>query len=102
MIGVLATLAVDPEDAAPLRAALQRLAAHAAEEPGTLLFGPHEDVDHPGTFVVFEQYRDQVAVDEHRSSLAMAEFRSALRAIGTMPEIRYLRELPATARTTAR
>jgi quinol monooxygenase YgiN len=93
-IGVLATVSAPAADVAPLRAALQRLAAHAADEPGTDLFVVHEDSEASGEFVVFEHYRDEDAVAAHRSSLAMAEFRAALRAIGVRPEIRFLHTVP--------
>jgi quinol monooxygenase YgiN len=92
-VGVLATLRIDAPHVEPMRAALRRLAAQAAEEDGTELFAVHEAVDQDGHFVVFERYRDDAAVQAHRSSAAMDDFRVALRDAGVRPELVYLTPL---------
>jgi quinol monooxygenase YgiN len=92
-VGVLATLQIDPPHVEPVRAALLRLAEHAAGEDGTELFTVHEAVGQDGRFVVFERYRDDAAVQAHRGSTAMDDFRRALRSAGVRPDLVFLTPL---------
>jgi quinol monooxygenase YgiN len=96
-IGVLATLNVDVVAAGPVRAALLKLAEHAATEPGTELFEVHEVVEQTGHFVVFERYRSEAAMLAHRTSPAMDDFRTALRRADVRPAIVFLTPLPPSS-----
>jgi quinol monooxygenase YgiN len=92
-IAVLATLQVGEAGADAVRAALCRLADQAWQEEGTELFAVNEVMHEPGHFVVFERYRDEVAVIAHRTSAAMDDFRDALRRAGASPDILFLTPL---------
>lgn len=51
-----------------VRAALEQLAGPTRAEPGCLMWEPHVDPDNPRVFLVYEQYVDQAALDEHVES----------------------------------
>jgi quinol monooxygenase YgiN len=44
---------------------LEQLAASSRSEPGNVHYIPHRDPENPRTFLVYEQYRDQAAFEEH-------------------------------------
>jgi quinol monooxygenase YgiN len=88
--GVLATLVSPDGRRDETLAAIQALQAASADEPGTTLFAIHEDRDQPGTFVVFERYADDDAVQAHRFSPAMEAFRAALTHLGIRPTLVFL------------
>lgn len=92
-IGVLAILVSPPGQQEATLAAIQALQAASDDEPGTVMFEIHEDRDAPGTFVVFERYADDDAVQAHRFSPAMDAFRAALAALGIRPTLTFLTPL---------
>lgn len=47
------------------RALLEQLAAGSRSEPGNVHYIPHRDPENPRKFVVYEQYRDEAAFEEH-------------------------------------
>ena len=67
-IHVFATLTAAPGKADALRAALTALVAPSRAEPGTITYTLHEALEAPGTFYVYETYKDQAAVDAPMSS----------------------------------
>ncbi len=92
-VAVLATLDARAGEADALREALLRLATGTGAEPGTELFDVHEVTDSPGSYVVFERYRDPDAMAAHRNGPAVARFRSTLRELGIAPAIVVLTPL---------
>jgi quinol monooxygenase YgiN len=44
---------------------IRELAAASAAEPGNVHYIPHRDAENPRTFMIYEQYRDQAAFEEH-------------------------------------
>ena len=44
---------------------LGQLAAASQREPGNIHYIPHRAVDNPRTFLIYEQYRDEAAFQEH-------------------------------------
>ncbi len=44
---------------------LRRLTQASSAEPGNVHYIPHRDPDNPRVFLVYEQYRDQAAFEEH-------------------------------------
>jgi quinol monooxygenase YgiN len=55
-----------------------RLAAASNAEPGNVHYIPHRDPDNPRVFLIYEQYRDKAAFEEHGAtdhfkSIALAE-----------------------------
>jgi quinol monooxygenase YgiN len=47
---------------------LRNLALASRKEPGCVTYVPHHVDGDPETVLIYEQYRDQEAVDAHRSS----------------------------------
>ena len=44
---------------------LGQLAAASSAEPGNVHYIPHRAVENPRTFLIYEQYRDKSAFEEH-------------------------------------
>ncbi len=51
-----------------VRDEFRTLQAASQQEPGCLLYVVQQAIDDPRRFLVYEQYRDQAALDEHRAS----------------------------------
>lgn len=75
MIGVIATLTIQPGKQAEFETVFARLAASVrADEPGNIFYQLCRSRESELTYKVLEQYRDQAALDAHRAS---AHFRAA-------------------------
>ena len=48
-----------------LREALKKLAAETQKEEGNICYRPHEAVNAEDKFMIYEQWRDQSALDAH-------------------------------------
>jgi quinol monooxygenase YgiN len=44
---------------------IARLAQASSAEPGNAHYIPHRSCDNPRTFMIYEQYRDEAAFEEH-------------------------------------
>jgi (4S)-4-hydroxy-5-phosphonooxypentane-2,3-dione isomerase len=44
---------------------LGQLAAASQQEPGNIHYIPHRSTENPRTFMIYEQYRDEAAFEEH-------------------------------------
>jgi len=51
-----------------------KLAAEARKEPGCLMFNPHQHKTNPARFLIYEQYKDDAAMDAHRASPHFKEY----------------------------
>ncbi|MDD2704001.1 MAG: putative quinol monooxygenase [Acidocella sp.] len=67
-IHVFAILTAAEGKADPLRAALSTLVPETRKEPGCIQYTLHEASAAPGTFYVYEVYKDQAAVEAHMNS----------------------------------
>lgn len=47
---------------------LEKLSAEARREPGCLMFQVHRHKEKPGLFFIYEQYKDDAALDAHRKT----------------------------------
>jgi len=82
MIGIIATLTVQPGKQAEFEAVFAELAARVrADEPGNIFYQLCRSRESDETYKVLEQYRDQAAVDAHRNS---AHYRSAGPLLGAV------------------
>ena len=61
----------DREEIAQILRELTRLTRH---EDGCIIYVPHFVESDPDTIVIYEQYRDEAAVDAHRESEHFAKF----------------------------
>ncbi|MDB5708933.1 MAG: antibiotic biosynthesis monooxygenase [Sphingomonas bacterium] len=75
MIGVIATLTIQPGKQAEFEVVFARLAAQVrSDEPGNIFYLLCRSRENDQTYKVLEQYRDQAALDAHRAS---AHYRAA-------------------------
>lgn len=53
---------------------LRLLEEHSRKEPGCLLYFGHQSTENPRKFLIYEQYKDQAALDAHRKSRHFDEY----------------------------
>lgn len=68
MISFTVRMRFRPDDRDNVAELLTELARASREESGCVTYVPHTVDGEPDTVVVYEQYRDQKAVDAHRAS----------------------------------
>lgn len=57
-----------PEDREAIQECLHQLTAASREEPGCVSYIPHILETDPTTVVIYEQYRDDAALEAHRAT----------------------------------
>ncbi len=57
-----------PEDREEIAETLRELTAASRGEPGCVTYIPHSVESEPDTVLIYEQYRDEAAVEAHRAS----------------------------------
>jgi quinol monooxygenase YgiN len=65
---LIAHLRAKPGNEEVIASVLRELAAASKDEPGCELYIPSRDAGDPGSFFIYEQYRDEAALEEHRRS----------------------------------
>ncbi len=93
MIGVVATLRVQPDKAQAFEAGFADLAAKVkANEPGNLLYQLAKSRKEPGVYKVMELYRDQEALTAHGQTEYFKQIGATVigPALAAPPEIEYL------------
>jgi quinol monooxygenase YgiN len=68
MISFTVRMTFRPEDREEITRILRELTAASRQEPGCVTYIPHRVESEPDTILIYEQYRDQVAVDAHRAT----------------------------------
>ena len=68
MISFLVRLKFAPEDRSDIAESLRLLTAASRQEPGCVTYVPHHLEDDPDTVLIYEQYRDQQALEAHRET----------------------------------
>lgn len=72
-----------------------KLAAASRSEPGCLMYVVHQSVEDPRWFFVYEQYRDEAALEAHRQSPHFQQYaRQELPKLGKRLEGRLMRPIP--------
>ena len=69
---------VDPKDTATYRELVRGHAQRTRQEPGCISFDVAEADDAPGTFRIWETYRDAAAIADHGSRPYLAMFRESV------------------------
>ena len=94
-ITVIAKLKAKAGSEAQLEAAFREMIPKVrANEPGTLSYVLHKSTKDPTTYVFYEVYQDQAALDAHGKTPHMAETGGKLRGIlDGRPEIQVLTEV---------
>jgi quinol monooxygenase YgiN len=68
MISFTVRMTFRPDDREEIAAILRELTAASRTEPGCVNYVAHRIESDPDTIVIYEQYRDQDAMDAHRAS----------------------------------
>jgi quinol monooxygenase YgiN len=68
MVSFIVRFKFAPEDRAEVAETLRLLAAASRQEPGCVSYIPHLVEGEPDTVVIYEQYRDDAALNAHRDS----------------------------------
>lgn len=68
MISFSVRMKFRPEDRQRVAEMLVALANASRQEPGCVTYVPHAIEGEPDSIVIYEQYRDQQALDAHRAS----------------------------------
>lgn len=68
MVSFIVRFKFAAEDRADVAATVALLAAESRREPGCVTYIPHQVQDDPDTILIYEQYRDPQALEDHRAS----------------------------------
>ena len=76
MVSFTVRMEFDPADRGKVEELLRKLAPLSRQEPGCVTYLPHFVQDAPATLVIYEQYRDEAALDHHRNSPHFQQYAS--------------------------
>lgn len=82
MIIVSGTLAVDPANHDKAAELMKTVAAATQEEDGNVEYAFWADLTTPGRFRVFEEWKDQAAIDSHFVTPHMGAFLAGIGELG--------------------
>jgi quinol monooxygenase YgiN len=68
MISFIVRMRFAQEDRKEVLAAVQQLAAASRQEPGCISYIPHELAGDSSLVMIYEQYRDEAALEAHRAT----------------------------------
>jgi quinol monooxygenase YgiN len=68
MISFIVRMRFAQEDRKEVLAAVQQLAAASRQEPGCISYIPHELTGDSSLVMIYEQYRDEAALEAHRAT----------------------------------
>jgi quinol monooxygenase YgiN len=74
MISFTVRMTFRSDDRAEIARILRELAILSRQEPGCVSYIPHLVESDPDTIVIYEQYRDEAAVEHHRGTPHFAKF----------------------------
>ncbi len=74
MISFTVRLTFRSEDHAEIEQILTELTRLSRQEPGCVSYTPHWVEGEPGAVLIYEQYRDEAAVEHHRASAHFSKY----------------------------
>lgn len=92
-ITITAILKAHPGKEEALRQALDEVIPPSRQEEGCLTYVLHESLDAPGTFVFYEKYRDETALDAHINSEHYQAYRKQVEMLLAARDVYRLREV---------
>lgn len=92
-ITITAILKAHPGKEEALRQALDAVIPPSRQEEGCLTYVLHESIDEPGTFVFYEKYEDEAALDHHINSPHYQAYRTAAETLLAVRDVYRLREI---------
>ncbi|MFV0473134.1 MAG: putative quinol monooxygenase [Pikeienuella sp.] len=81
MIVITGEIEFHPEDAWPAAGVALKMMEASAAEDGCLSYGFYADIINPRRFRLYEEWRDEAALDAHARSAHMAEYREKMKAL---------------------
>jgi quinol monooxygenase YgiN len=76
MLSFTVRMRFEPKDHDRLVEILRALTTASRQEPGCLSYTPHFVADDPNTVVIYEQYKDEAALEAHRGSPHFKQYAS--------------------------
>ena len=74
MISFVVRMRFAQEDRAQVLDAVKHLAESSRQEPGCVSYIPHEVAGDSSSIMIYEQYRDEAALEAHRASAHFHEY----------------------------
>lgn len=74
MISFIVRMRFNPEDQPEIGRILQALTPASRMEPGCVNYVPHWVEGEAATLLIYEQYKDEAAVEHHRASAHFAQY----------------------------
>jgi quinol monooxygenase YgiN len=74
MISFTVRMTFRPDDREEIAQALRELTRLSRQEPGCVSYVPHFVESEPDTVVIYEQYKDEAAVEHHRGTPHFAAY----------------------------
>lgn len=74
MISFTVRLKFDEKDRAAVEEMLRRVTVLSRQEPGCVTYIPHFVEGEPATVLIYEQYKDEAALEAHRNSPHFAQY----------------------------
>jgi quinol monooxygenase YgiN len=93
LISFTVRMEFSPDDRAELKTILQALTTESRKEPGCVSYIPHFVNGEPCTVLIYEQYKDDDALQFHRNSPHFAQY--GIGGLYQLMKQRYLEELEA-------
>jgi quinol monooxygenase YgiN len=87
MVVLAVTWIADPGKEAEVAEIFRKLESASRQESGCMMYVAHQHRTQPGRFFIYEQYRDDAALETHRESQHFQEYAvAALQGIGKRVE----------------
>jgi len=74
MIVLKVDMLVKPGTEGTCREYIRTLQEHSRREPGCLLYIGHQSTENPRKFLLYEQYKDEAALQAHRGSAHFKQY----------------------------
>ena len=82
MIVIAGCIRLDPEKREAAASAAKEIMTETHKEPGCISYTFSADLEDPGSFRIFEEWKDDAALKEHFSTPHMAAFQKAMGGFG--------------------
>lgn len=74
MVSFTVRMTFDPQERQQIETILRELTAASRQEPGCVHYIPHFVEGEPATVFLYEQYRDEAALEHHRGTEHFAQY----------------------------
>jgi len=82
MIVIAGRISLDPEKREAAVSAAKEIMTETHKEPGCVSYTFSADLEDPGSFLIFEEWKDDAALKEHFATPHMAAFQKAMGGFG--------------------